>query len=259
MNPHTHSPGDPLLYFPQGPGPFPLICQTPLLGRMQFLEDLFFEKKIARYFSRKGFACAILNRPIFEYNPDLDLNQFSAYLETSIERNQTALTRLLTDPRIDAHQIGTFGMSFGAIVNSLWAARDSRLKAHVFALPGADLAEIFTTSRDPLMMSYLHAALAHTKLSAIELARKLRPVFKLDPLHLSGQVDPGNSLVLLSIFDRVIRFSCGLRFKKALGNPQTFYLPLGHYTAILAFPFLRNLAANFFKTKLGAVHACSKA
>ena len=62
-HPHAYE-----IYLPEAPGPFPLICITPLLGRLRLLEDLYFEKKFARYFAKHGFAAAVLGRPIFEYN-----------------------------------------------------------------------------------------------------------------------------------------------------------------------------------------------
>ncbi len=241
------------LYMPEGTGPFPLICQTPLLGRLGFLEDLFFEKKIALYFAKKGFACAILNRPIFEYDPGRDLTQLSHYIETSIRRNEESLDDLLKNPSIDSNRVGTFGMSFGSIINSLWAARDKRLKAHVFALPGADIAEIFMTSGDPLMRSYREAAIRHSGLADKKLSDKLRSVFKQDPLHFSADIPQDAALIILAVFDRVIKFDLGLKFKRALGNPKTFYLPLGHYTSILTIPFLRYAAVRFFNKKFSPI------
>lgn len=246
-----------LLYLPEGQGPFPLICQTPVLGRIQFLEDLFFEKKAAAYFARKGMACAILNRPIFEFNPELGLSQLPIYIEASIQRNEKALTELLQNPKIDSARVGTFGMSFGSIINSLWAARDSRVKAHVFALGGADFAEIFLTSRDPLMRSYHDDAVKYSGLSGSALLEKLRALFKQDPLHFTGEIAPESCLLILALFDRVVNFSAGLKFKKALGNPKTLYLPLGHYTSMLAIPFLRSAAADFFNKKFGTVPCMS--
>lgn len=245
------------LYLPEGSGPFPLICQTPLLGRLLFLDDLFFEKKIAAYFARNGFACAILNRPIFEYNPKLDLGQLPLYVEASIQRNEKALTEFLKNPKIDSNRVGTFGMSFGSIINALWAARDSRLKAHVFALSGADIGEIFMTSQDPLMRTYYKDAVRYSGLAGTELLEKLRLLFKQDPLHFTGEVSAESSLLILALFDRVVKFSAGLKFKKALGNPKTIYLPLGHYTSILAIPFLRAASVRFFNKKFQAVPCMS--
>ena len=57
------------LYLPKGEGSFPLICITPILGRLGFLEDLFLERWFAGFFRAQGFASALIERPIFEFNP----------------------------------------------------------------------------------------------------------------------------------------------------------------------------------------------
>lgn len=247
-----------ILYIPEGSGPFPLICQTPLLGRLQFLDDLFFEKKIAAYFARNGFVCAILNRPIFQYNPNMKLDQLAQYIETSIKKNKAALDDILKNNKIDSNKIGTFGMSFGSIINSLWASRDSRLKTHVFALVGADVAEIFMTSQDPLMRSYRKAALENTGLDSKSLFNELKTIFhQLDPLNISGEIPAESTLLILALFDRVVRFNLGMKFRQTLGNPDTLYLPLGHYSSILAIPFLRYAAVRFFKKRLPLIPCMS--
>lgn len=238
-----------LLFLPDGAGPFPLICQTPLLGRLEFLEDLYFEKRIARFFARQGFACAVLERPIFEFNEKRGLEQLPEYLHDSIERNRSALDDLLAQPEIDRTRVGTFGMSFGSIVNCLWAADDTRLTAHVFALGGAGIPEIFMASQDPLMKSYREAALKATKLDAENLLAELKEHFVKDPRHLQSPFPPGSCLLMLALFDKVVPFKRGMEMRKILGMPRTVFLPLGHYTSILTLPFLKRQAASFFKKK----------
>lgn len=244
--------GNPLpfdLYFPEGNGPFPLICITPLLGRLVLFEDLFFERWLARFFAKKGLAAAVMARPIFEFNPARGLGQLQEYLDESVERNRSVLNRLVENEVIDVQNIGTLGISFGAVVNTLWASSDSRLKAHVLALGGGRLADIFVTSRDPLMRSYLKAALESERCSPEELRARLGRIFTSDPLK-SAKVLPGeNILLILALFDRVIRFRNGLSLRRALRNPRTFFLPLGHYTSILSAPLLRWEMLRFFKEK----------
>lgn len=242
-----------MLFLPKGRGPFPLICLTPLLGRLEFLEDLYFEKKAAAYFAEQGLACAVMERPIFEYDPALGLEQLPRYVEESIARNEASLTRLLQDPRIDPEKTGSFGMSFGSIINCLWGARDKRLTAHVFALGGANLAEIFVTSEDPLMVSHQKAAYAASKLERPALLTELKKHFELDPLHLDKPFPKESVLLVLAMFDRVVRFKYGLQLRKALGEPRTIFLPLGHYTSILTLPFLRRTAADFFKKRFSSL------
>lgn len=238
------------LYLPEGDGPFPLICVTPLLGRLILFEDLFFERWLARFFAKKGFAAAVMPRPIFEFAPGRGLEQLQKYLDDSVARNRAVLSRLAENKAIDTQNMGTLGISFGAVVNTLWASSDPRLKAHVLALGGGRLADIFVTSGDPLMRSYLKAALKSERCSPEELRARLERIFTSDPLKSAEFLSGENTLLILALFDRVIRFRNGLSLRRALRNPRTFFLPLGHYTSILSAPLLRWEMLRFFKEKL---------
>ncbi len=245
------------LSLPEGPGPFPLLCITPILGQLAFLEDFFLERRFARFFSEKGFACALIHRPIFEFDSARDLHQIQNYLEESVARNKKVLDSLLARKEIDATKIGTYGISFGAVVNSLWAAEDPRLKAHLFALGGGNLPEIFLTSRDPLMRSHLAAITKKTGVDKNRLKALLREVLRSDPLDAARSISGENVCLHLALFDRVIRLRYGLAFRRALGNPETVFIPLGHYSSILSVPFLKHQALDFFRRKLNLISAAS--
>lgn len=239
------------LRLPAGQGPFPLICLTPILGRLAFLEDLFFERQLAKFFRHQGFATALIGRPIFEFNPQQGLEQIQAYLEDSVRRNQKALDQLLERREIHRGAVGSFGISFGAVINCLWAGQDPRLKVHVFGLAGGNIPEIILTSRDPLMRDYLKAMInrrgtAHRN----DLRADLKKAIHLDPLNVASSIPRENVFMFLALFDRVVRFRYGLALWRALGQPQTVFLPLGHYATLLATPFLDWMALQFFRKKL---------
>jgi len=243
------------LSLPEGVPPFPLICLTPILGRFLFLDDLFWERRLACFFASQGFAAALIDRPIFEFEPTEGLEQIQKYLEASISRSQRVLDLLLTRDEIQPKKIGSFGASFGAVINSLWAASDSRLKAHVFALAGGNLPEILVSSRDPLMRSYLKAIKALlTPAFSPQREENLKSILKksisIDPLTLAPSLPRENIFMVLARFDRVIRFRYGLALWQALGKPETLLLPLGHYTSLLALPWLKWKVIEFFKKKL---------
>ena len=238
------------LFLPEGEGPFPLICITPILGRFEFFDDLHFERDFARYYAQNGLAACIFDRPIFEFDPGQGLEQIQHYLENSIGRAQIGLDRLLLEKEIDPCRVGSFGMSFGAIANILWAARDPRLSANGFALPGGNLPEIFVTSRDPLMRSYLNAALKKSGLTKDALKDSLASVFKWDPLREAPKLKPETTYLILALFDRVVPYRLGLALKEKLGHPQTVFLPLGHYLSMFASPYIKPRIVKFFKEKL---------
>lgn len=238
------------LYLPRGPVPFPLICLTPILGRLLFFKDLCLERRFARFFASQGFAAALIDRPIFEFNPARGLEQIQRYLEESVLRNEKVLDDLLGRKEIEPNKIGSFGISFGAVLNSLWAQADSRLKAHVFALAGGNLPEILITSRDPLMRSYLKAIIKSVGREGEELRAAFEKVIRLDPLKAAPSIPRENVFMILALFDRVIPFRYGRLLRQALGEPETLFLPLGHYTSLMTIPLTKWKALEFFKKKL---------
>ena len=244
------------IYLPPGSGPHPLVCITPILGRFLILEDLHFERRFARFFAKHGLATALIDRPIFEFDPKCGLEQIQEYLEQSLSRNKKVLDSVLLRKDIDPKRIGSFGMSFGAVVNCLWGASDSRIKTHVLAMAGGNLPEIFMTSRDPLMKSYMKAVLEskpvfkNTAVDRTNLKEVLKEIFLLEPLNSAHLLPAQNILLLLAIFDHVVKFRYGMALRQALGKPKTIFLPLGHYTSILLVPILQWQVLKFFQKKL---------
>lgn len=224
---------------------------TPILGRFALFEDLHWERDFARYFAKNGLAALLIDRPIFEFNPKQGLEQIRRYVEDSLKRNRAVLDHVLAQPHsFEKDQIGGFGMSFGAVITCLWAAQDKRLSANFLALGGGNLPEIFMSSQDPLMCQYRNAALAVCDNDHEKLRSSLRGIFTMDPLHAAGHLDPKRTLLILAILDRVVPYRYGKLLREKLGNPETIYLPLGHYFSMLTAPLIKPKAVKFFKEKL---------
>lgn len=247
------------LYLPEGKPPFALICITPLLGRFLLAPDLFLERYFARFFASRGVAAAVIDRPIFEHDPSRGLEQIQEYLDGSIERNKRVLDELLrTKTQIDPRRVGSFGISFGAVLNSLWVASDSRLRVNFFSLAGGNLAEIIVTSRDPLMKSYVRSMLG-SNVGATrrvvptleDLKADLKKAIRFDPLDAASLIPKKENILMhFALFDRVVRLRYGLQLWRALGKPKVLFLPFGHYSAVLTVPFVKWSVLNFFKERL---------
>ncbi len=237
------------LKLPNQKPPFPLILVLPILGRLLFLPDFFIERKIARFFQKRGFAAAILKRDFFEYHPRQGLEQVGAYIAGTVKLAKATLSEVLKNPAIDSRHAGSVGISFGAMINVLLAAEDPRLKACVVALGGGRIPEILTTSCDPLVKSYCRTLLDGMTLSKEALVCQLSECLQEEPLKAAPAVDPKKVLMIIAKKDKVVlpRYSSALR--EALKNPETIFLPLGHYTSLLALPYLNRKALAFFKKK----------
>ena len=58
--------------------------------------------------------------------------------------------------------------------------------------------------------------------------------------------------MVIALFDRSIGRENSLNLWRKLGKPATVFLPLGHYTAILALPYLQFKAVAFFTAQFAA-------
>ena len=226
----------------------PLIFQTPILGRFIFFEDLFWERRWARFLAEQGFVSVLIHRPIFTFDSGRGLEQIQDYLATSVTRNQAVLERVFQENHGDSSRAGSYGISFGSIVNCLWAAQEKRLLVNAFALTGGNLPEIFMASQDPLMASYRRDALAYCGGDVPQLRENLKKLFKRDPLTAANNA-PDKTLMILARFDQVVPFRYGMALREKLGNPKTLYLPFGHYLSMFVSPGLKWKVADFFKEK----------
>lgn len=237
------------LFLPREDKDRPVIFQTPILGRLSFFEDLFWERRWARFFAEQGFVSVLIHRPIFAFDSGRGLEQIQEYLMNSLKRNQAVLETVFKQGYGDPLRAGSYGISFGSIVNCLWASQESRLKSNVFALAGGNLPEIFMASKDPLMAGYRKDALACCGGDSEKLRASLKTLFSQDPL--SCKPAPDQTLMILARFDQVVPFRYGKALREKLGNPQTIHLLLDHYLSMFISPGLKWKIVNFFKEKLG--------
>ena len=238
------------LSFPEkGKAPYPLILILPVLGRILCLPDFWIEKKLAQFFNRRGFAAAIVVRDFFEYAPAQGIEQVGKYLSAATQKAKTALDELLKIPQIDSNRIGSLGISFGGVLNVLFMAEEPRIQAGVIALAGGNLPEIITTSRDPLVKNYCKTILNGLGLNREEFVRRLKEELEEEPLRFAPAVDPNKILMIIAQWDRVVFPRYSLNLRKALQNPETVFLPLGHYFSLLAMPYLERKALRFFQQK----------
>lgn len=231
--------------------PYPLVLILPVLGRILFLPDLWIEKGIARFFARNGFAAAVIRRDFFCFQPGQGIEQVGQYLAEAVKRARESLDTLLQRPDIHGGTVVSLGISFGGLINVLLAASEPRIKACVFALAGGNVPEIITTSRDPLVSAYRRDILKGLKLDSERFTKNLRASLREEPLDAAQAIPAEKTLMIISKLDRVVFPRYALALWEALHKPETIFLPVGHYFAILLIPYLQRKALEFFRKKLG--------
>jgi dienelactone hydrolase len=119
------------LALPEGEGPFPVVVYAP--GRMTNAMD---SAEYAVTLAKKGYAALLIEEPSVNFDSFDAPADIAAYVLYATQERR-ALDLLETMPEIDAKRIGFFGWSNGAILGSLLAGLEDRIKAYVFlGVPG---------------------------------------------------------------------------------------------------------------------------
>lgn len=247
--PATEAKPDPItiLWFaPHRAQPAPLILISPISG-----SNTMFTEPFARLFATHGFHAAIVSRPKKKRETALSVDQFERYLRSAVIRNRQALDWLLAQPTVDSCRVGTFGISYGGIVNAATAGVEPRARYHIFALAGAPLPNVLRESEEAGIRRDWQRLHENTGLTDREIFRQLRGSIRTDPAKLAPYVSSPDVLMVIAWFDRSIGRDNALKLWRALDRPECVFLPFGHYSTILTLPYLEYKAMQFFQTKFG--------
>ena len=242
------TPGYELLLPPRGKEPAPLLLILPILGRLLCLPDFWLEKRIARFFVKRGFACAIVQRQFFLFQSGAGELQLNEYITSTVRLARQTLDTLSTHPDIRSDQIASLGISFGGIINTLLCAQDPRIRAAVIALAGGPIPEILATSWDPLVRYYYRSVKKGMGWKKEEFIPKLSALVE-NPLEAAPKVDAQKILMIIAKYDQVVRYPYAESLREKMGLPETVYLPCGHYTSLLVLPVLERQALHFYQRK----------
>jgi len=114
------------LALPEGEGPFPVVVYAPGLRTLAMDSSGY-----AVALAKKGYAGLLIEEPSLEFSLADAQGAIADYVQYGIQERR-ALDLLETMPEIDAKRIGFFGWSNGAILGSLLAGLEHRIKAYVF-------------------------------------------------------------------------------------------------------------------------------
>ena len=153
-------------------------------------------------------------------------------------------------PEVDRTRLGSFGVSYGAILHAVLAAVEPRIRYHVLSMPGAPLYEVIVHCPDRAvtkLMKGVHEKYGWTK---SEIRSQLKQTIVTDPLLLAPYVSRGRVQVYVALFDRVVGAGRSFDLWKAMGKPELKILPFGHYGGILVFPYLQTQSYRALKRHL---------
>ncbi|MBI3596995.1 MAG: dienelactone hydrolase family protein [Nitrospirae bacterium] len=215
----------------------------------------YFTKQMAHSFAQAGFVSLRFQSHghfLLAKNSDDALTSFESLLKNDVMDVMEGIDWLDAQPFVDRERIGIVGVSMGAIISSVVAGADPRIRAGVFILGGGDLAGILFSSTEPSVVSLRNRIEEEEDLTPEELlsevGRRLRNV---DPLTYASRLDPNRILMINAYFDHVIRRRYAMALWKAAGEPSMVMLPTGHYSAALFFDYAQRLALAHFQKVFG--------
>jgi hypothetical protein len=223
----------------------PLIVISPIRG-----SDTFVVEGLARIFASCGYQAAVVKRARAHFDPGGPLTQIEDSLRDNVIRHRQALDWLVQQPSVDPDRVGAFGISYGAIITSVLAAVDPRVKACVLDLAGGPLAGVLRTSAEPGLRRYWNRCRRRHLLTDKQLYESMANVIRTDPVKLAPYLPRDHVLMLIARFDSSVPTRYQVRLWRALGKPRADFVLLGHYTSILALPAHRLSAMRFFEENL---------
>lgn len=232
------------LYFADGvAGQAPTILLTPILGGPNRIA-----RTIADDLASHGMHAVIVDRRRDATGPAKTLEALEANMRDMLADRRRVIDWLLTRPEVDPQRLGAYGVSLGGITTVMLAAVEPRLRASVAVMPGGDMAALVARSvESEVRMLAESYGLTQTS-SASDLAAfedLARPILQTCPVALAPYVDPATMVLFTTRRDTSVPSFLQQRLRDALGGPETWSLPTGHYSAIIYLPLIKARARAF--------------
>lgn len=230
-------------YRPIGTNRTPVILVLPIIGGGYPLENMF-----CSYFARHGMAAVLVRRDRLKRTIE-QLEEVDDILRQAAVDARQAIDWVEQRAELDASRIGVFGISMGGIRAAFLAPLDSRIRAAAIGLAGGDLPYIVAHSTESGLARRRRSYTERYGLASPEFEKALQKVVICDPLAVAPAVDPGKVLLVIAAADTAVPTRKQLELRRAMGWPETVFLPTGHYTAFLFVPYIKSACLRFFKER----------
>lgn len=227
-------------YQPVGTNTKSVIVVLPILGGGYPAE-----KHFCAYFAKHGMAAILVRREGLKKTITRLEEVNDTLLHSAIDARQ-AIDWIETRPELDAKRIGVFGISMGGIRAAFLTPLEPRIRAAVIALAGGDLPYVITHSNERGLTRRREQFRETHQLTDAAFQEAVQKVITCDPLSVAAGADRSRLLLIQALFDRAVPTHKGLELRRALGKPETIFLPTGHYTSLLFIPYLKPASLRFF-------------
>jgi len=222
------------------PGQHPVILLLPILkGKEKVIESF------ARFFAQNGYAAIVVQRQK-SFKSLKTFEGVNTILHQAVINHKVVIDWLEKRPEIDNQNMGVLGLSMGGIKASLLSAVDKRIKAGVLVIAAGDIPWVLMHTRENGLIRKRKAHLEKFNLMPEQLFTALKSDIKFDPLYYAPYMNAEKTLMVLARFDRIAPIAKGLALRAAIGDPETIFLPTGHFTAVLFKKYVMKKSLNFF-------------
>ena len=233
-------------YEQKAEGKFPLLVISTILSDPSDV----LARLVADYFADRGYNCAIVTRGAKKLDLKVQLDDIEEW-QRAMLRDYAAVKQILTrEPKVDPNRLATYGISYGALSNTVLAGTDDSYKAHVIGLAGGPLHEVLERSHEPQLRLFMRAYCRQHGCSREDFIERWRHIQN-DPLKVAPYIDASKVLLVLSRFDIIVPYENGQKLRRAMGEPETLLLFAGHYTAIPYLAYVLPHSREFLDRKLG--------
>jgi dienelactone hydrolase len=234
-------------YRTRRPGRSPAVLALPITGGVDFSVESF-----ARVFASHGFHVAIVYNRGRRFEKARTAEEVEEYFRQIVLDNRLVLDWMVRQPEVDPNRLGCLGISLGGIKAALVAGADPRIRAAALCLAGGSLADIAVASKERSLRKCIDQWVA-SGVPRRAIHEELSTKVVTDPLRLAPYIDARSTLMFIAVLDQSVPRSCGERLRRAIGGPETVYLPTGHYTGFLYLPYAHAKTLAFFKKQLVGV------
>jgi len=227
----------------------PLLLISPILGGAY--DNYLACRVFSRWACAEGISAFYLHQEENILSGDRDGVELERLTRGSIRDNIRALDLFLQRADVDPLRVGSFGISLGAIKNVVLMAVEPRLSANVLCMGGADLGKILILSREKMVLRYLEQRGQRDGVTREEICAEVGRNYKAEPGRFAEGVSNDRVLLFLGSLDNKVPYETGRALREKLGEPETYIIPLGHYTGILAAPYAAGKMFRFLRRRFG--------
>ena len=230
---------------PHGKGAKPFVLCLPILAGGEALMWM-----VGGNLVERGYAVAWTKRVASALKPGQRGPELEELFRGTVRHNRMVLEWAREQPQIDSSRMGCVGISMGGMVASALMAVEPDLQGGAVCLAGGNLADMLMVSAEPRAERWRRWRHVEDGISGSMLRAELREHIVSDPALL-GPFIPTEKVVLIGgALDSVVPPNHLDLLWESLGRPERHTLPLGHYTAALAFPSIMTTVDGFLGQRL---------